>query len=317
MASTRRQFLIRAAAFGGASLARAPRVAEARPGPAQAGNAFEYKRNWGRWGNDDQVGAANLITSSKRTAAAGLVKTGRAVSLSRVFSPPQHYIRVNVDRGSVVDYYGFEYHGVAVTHMDALSHMWDRNGMWNGRDPAKEIDTSGARFGDIAAFGSGVITRGVLLDIPRHRKTPHVVPGQPVTGAELDATAKAQGVTIEPGDALLVHCGREAYVRAGNTYGGATESRPGLHVSCSRFIRDSDVSMLVWDMHDALPDPEGHRWPVHGVLYSYGVPLVDNALVEPLAQACAEERRYEFMLMVLPLKVARGTGSPVNPIALF
>jgi kynurenine formamidase len=56
---------------------------------------------------------------------------------------------------------------------------------------------------------------------------------------------------------------------------------------------------------------------VHGVLYSYGVPLVDNAWLEPLAQACVEERRDEFMLVVLPLKVTHGTGSPVNPIALF
>lgn len=317
MASTRRQFLKRAAVFGGVALAQPTSVGEAQSGSAPARNAFDYKRNWGRWGPNDQMGAVNLITPARRVAAAGLVKTGRVVSLSRPFTPPQHYIRVNADRGSVVDYYGFEYHGVAITHMDALSHMWDRNGMWNGRDPAKEIDTSGVRFGDIAAFGNGVITRGVLLDVPRHRKTPHVVPGQPVTGEELEAIANAQGVTVEPGDALLVHCGREAYVRAGHTYGGATDARPGLAPSCSRFIRDRDVSMLVWDMHDALPDPEGHRWPAHGVLYSYGVPLVDNALLEPLAQSCVDERRYEFMLVVLPLKVARGTGSPVNPIALF
>jgi kynurenine formamidase len=195
--------------------------------------------------------------------------------------------------------------------------MWDRNGMWNGRDPAKELDTFGARFGDITAFGNGLMTRGVLLDVPRYRGTPHVVPDRPVTGAELEAVAKAQGTSIEPGDALLVHCGREALVRAGGAYGGSTEARPGLDVSCARFIRDSEVSVLGWDMHDALPDAGGHRWPVHGVLYSYGVVLVDNALLEPLAQACAEERRYEFMFMALPLKVARGTGSPANPIAMF
>lgn len=64
-------------------------------------------------------------------------------------------------------------------------------------------------------------------------------------------------------------------------------------------------------------DPGGHRWPLHGVLYSYGVPLIDNTLLEPLAQACTEERRNEFVFMVQPLKVARGTGSPVNPIAMF
>ena len=216
MASTRRQFLMRTAVFGGAALTRPSGVAAGdQSAGAPVANAFDYKRNWGRWGNDDQMGAANLITASKRAASAALVKTGRAVSLSRVFTPPQHYIRINADRGSVVDYYGFEYHGVTITHLDALSHMWDRNGMWNGRDPAKEIDTSGVRFGDITAFGDGLITRGVLLDVPRHRGTSHVVPGEPVTGAELEAIAKARGVTIEPGDALVIHCGREAYQRTG------------------------------------------------------------------------------------------------------
>ncbi len=319
MISDRRRFLLKAAAFGGVALSSSSRGHAAVSATEQSGaaNAYDYKRNWGRWGQDDQIGAANLITPAKRVEAARLVRTGRVVSLSRVFTPPQHYIRVNADRGSVVDYYGFEYHGVTITHMDALSHMWDGNGMWNGRDPAKEIDTFGARYGDIAAFGDGLVTRGVLLDVPRHRGTTHVVPGQPVTGQELEAIAKARGVTIGPGDALLVHCGREAFTRAGQTYSGATGARPGFDVSCARFIRDRDVAAFAWDMHDALPDPAGHRWPVHGVLYSYGVPLIDNTLLEPLAQACAEERRYEFMFTALPLKVAKGTGSPVNPIALF
>jgi len=56
---------------------------------------------------------------------------------------------------------------------------------------------------------------------------------------------------------------------------------------------------------------------MHGVLYSYGVALVDNALLEPLAKACLEEKRQEFMFVALPLNIPRGTGSPANPIALF
>ena len=334
MDSTRRRFLLGAAAAGGASLARgsarnAVAAATNQRPPGQATgtvpatpsgeNVFTYRRNWGRWGADDQLGAVNLITPAKRAAAAGLVKTGRAVSLSRPFTPDQHFIQIN-ERGtgrSVVDYYGFMYHGVVVTHIDALCHVWDQNGMWNGRDPAREIDTSGTRFADVTAFASGLITRGVLLDVPRYRGTPYVAPDQPVTGAELEAVAKAEGVPINPGDALLVYSGREAFVRGASPYGSVTDRRPGLHVSCSKFIRDWDISVLGWDMLDARPDTTGHPWPVHGVLYSYGVALLDNALLEPLAQACAEERRYEFMFMALPLKVVRGTGSPVNPIALF
>jgi kynurenine formamidase len=292
-----------------------------RPSSAnsQSTNPYSYRRNWGRWGPDDQKGAVNLITPAKRIAAAGLVKSGRVVSIGRAFAPEQHYIRIN-QRGSgnsVVDYYGLEYHGVAVTHVDALVHMWDREGMWNGRDPSKEVDTSGARFGDIVAFGDGLITRGVLLDVPRHRRTPHVAIGKPVTGDELEAIVKAQDVTVGPGDALLVYSGRESFVRETGRYGGVTEPRPGLDSSCARFIRDRDVAVLAWDMHDSVPDPTGHPFPAHAVLYSYGVALIDNSLLEPLARACAEERRYEFMLMALPLKIVRGTGSPANPIAMF
>jgi kynurenine formamidase len=332
MDATRRGFLLGAAAVGAASLHRrasaAVTDAAGQPTAGQAGtapsgraeNLFEYRRNWGRWGKDDQMGAVNLITPAKRAAAARLVRSGRAVSLSRPFQPEQHFIRIN-DRGagrSVVDYYGFMYHGVTVTHIDALCHIWDQHGMWNGRDPAQEIDTSGARFADITAFGSGLITRGVLLDVPRHRRGSHVTPDRPVDAAEMEAIAKAQGVAVEAGDALLVYSGRETLVRDSKAaYGSAADSRPGLHTSCARFIRDRDVSILGWDMMDARPDKAGHPWPVHGVLYNYGVALLDNALLEPLAQACAEERRYEFMFVALPLKVPRGTGSPVNPIALF
>ena len=332
MSSTRRRFLLSAAAFGGATMAR-PVARDAAAASSQAagqttaagaaneagGDALAYRRNWGRWGENDPMGAVNLITPRKRAAAASLVKTGRTVSLSRVFEPEQHYMRVNErgTGGSVVDYYGFLYHGVTVTHVDALCHVWDRNGMWNGRDPSKEIDTNGTRFADITAFSGGLITRGVLLDVPLHRRTSHVTTDRPVDGAELEAIARAQGVVIESGDALLVYSGREAFVRSATSYGGATSARPGLHVSCAKFIRDRDVAVLGWDMHDAMPDKDGLPWPVHGVIFSYGVALLDNALLEPLAQACAEERRYEFMFMALPLKIARGTGSPVNPIALF
>jgi kynurenine formamidase len=140
---------------------------------------------------------------------------------------------------------------------------------------------------------------------------------RPVSGAELEAICRARNVEIEAGDALLVYCGREAFLETAGRYGGVTEPRPGLDSSCAKFIRDHDVAVLAWDMHDAMPDKGGLPFPAHGVLYTYGVALIDNALLEPLARACADERRYEFMFMALPLKIARGTGSPANPVALF
>ena len=279
---------------------------------------YTDRRNWGRWGDDDEKGAVNLITPEKSAAAAGLVRTGRKVSASRVFEPEQQFIRKSPrpgGGGAVSDYYGFIYHGQTVTHIDALCHMWESDGMWQGRDPDVEVTTQGAAFGAIDAWADGIVTRGVLLDVPRHRGEPHVTPDRPVQGWELEEIARAQGVEVEPGDALLVYSGKDSFVRAGGEYGGG--DRPGLGVTCAKFIRDHDAALLGWDMMDARPDPYGLTFPVHGVLFNYGVALLDNALLEPLAAACAEEGRHEFLFMALPLKVARGTGSPVNPVAMF
>jgi kynurenine formamidase len=282
------------------------------------------RRNWARWGKDDQRGAINLITPEKRVQAARLVQSGRSVSLSRDFPkipgrtnpmPAQHFMRIFDD--AVIDFYGITYHGYATTHVDALCHVWDGDGMWNGRDPKQEITTEGTRFGGIEHWRDGVTTRGVLLDVPKFRGEPSVTVEKPVHGWELEEIAKAQGVTIEPGDALVVYSGREAWQAAHRDWSGYVPPSPGLHASCLPFLRDHDVSVLVWDLMDAAPNDYGVRWTMHGALFAYGVALVDNSLLQPLAEACAEEGRYEFMFTFAPLPVVGGTGSPINPIALF
>ncbi len=292
---------------------------------------FKERRNWGRWGDDDAVGAVNLITPEKRLAALASVQSGRTVSLSRSYpkdpsalnpTPAQHFMRT-FDRGddgdgAVVDYYGFIYHGHTFTHVDALCHIWDSDGIWQGRDPEEAIDSAtGATFADVTAWNQGIFTKAVLLDVPKFRGAPYVTFDEPVMGDELQDIADAQGVTVEPGDALLVYSGREAYQADNPTDFFGQAPSPGLHASCSTFIRDKDVSMLGWDMMDQRPSEYGLAWPVHGVIYSFGVVLLDNALLQPLAEACAEEARYEMLLCVLPLNIQGGTGSPVNPIAVF
>jgi kynurenine formamidase len=115
----------------------------------------------------------------------------------------------------------------------------------------------------------------------------------------------------------MVYSGREAYAADnGGTWGGRP-TRPGLHASCLKFVRENDVSILGWDMMDAGPNEYDIPWSVHGVIFAYGVALLDNSLLEPLANVCTEENRYEFMLTINPLNVVGGTGSPVNPIAVF
>ena len=136
------------------------------------------RRNWGRWGRDDERGAINLVTPEKRVAAAGLVRAGRAVSLSRDFPkepgpgnavPAQHWMRKTSrgdGGGGSSDYIGMSFHGVISTHLDALCHVWGTDGMWNGRDPDREITFDGALFGSVDRWSDGIITRGVLLTCP-------------------------------------------------------------------------------------------------------------------------------------------------------
>jgi kynurenine formamidase len=303
-------------------------VNETVPSNAEMQAYLKANTNWGRWGKDDEIGAINLITAEKRMEAVSLVKKGRTVSLSRPFpktpapnnpTPAMHWMRKLGRRfgvSGVIDFYGISYHGQSATHIDALCHVWDADGLWNGRSP-DVVEADGTQWGSIQNWSQGIVTRGVLLDVPRYRGEPYVPQGRPVTGPELEAVAKAQGVEVRAGDALCVYSGRENHDRAEpQPWGTPGIARPGLHTSCLKFIHEHDASLLVWDMMDEEREADC-PWGTHSAIFAFGVALVDNALLEPLAAACAEEGRYEFMLMLCPLVVEGGTGSPLNPIAMF
>ena len=285
------------------------------------------RRNWGRWADESESGAVNLITSEKRVSAARLVTSGRTVSLSREWpvvptaenpDPASLYVLFygTPSEGGAGDYLGAAYHGHSVTHVDSLAHVWDEDGLWEGRDPSKTIVPSGVTHGSVDAWREGIVTRGVMVDVPRHRGEAYVSLDKPVHGYEMEEIVASEGLKVEPGDALVVYSGREAYAREhGGTWGGRPDM-PGLHPSCLPFVRENDVAVLIWDMLDMMPLPYGGL-NLHTAINAFGVVLLDNALLEPLAAACAEEGRYEFMVTICPLVVPGGTGSPVNPIALF
>ena len=292
---------------------------------------FETCSNWGRWGPDDSAGTINLITSEKRREAAALVKTGRAVSLAYPWnkiggpgnwSPAQHFMRFTPEAS--MDYIGISYHGYATTHIDALCHIFWQGKMWNGK-PTSEVTSLGARSGGVEAWSDGIATRGVLLDIPRLRGTDHVTVDTPVRGWEMEAAAEKQGTPLRSGDAVIVYGGRNSYYAAHPEHVPGTSPSPGLHADCIPVLKKADAALLGWDMLDARPsgyetfdNPPAPGGPVHVFAIVYmGLPLMDNALLEPLAEACAEEGRWEFMFTLNPLHIRGGTGSPANPIALF
>ena len=286
-------------------------------------------RNWARWGDENQAGAMNLITPDKRIEAASLVKAGRSVSLAHPLpvrpaannpEPVQHFTKSHPmpDAGGVaVDYIGIHQHGFTVTHLDALCHAWDKNGMWGSKNPQQELTYDGSRTGSVEHWRSGFMTRAVFLNVPKFRNTPYVTNDAPVHGWELEDIVKEQGVEIRPGDAVVLYSGLEAYSRDYGPYGREGTNFPGIHASCLPFIRDRDIALWCWDMTEMIPNGYGLAWSIHSVLFAFGVGLVDNACLEPLAQVCEEEGRFEFMLTVNPLVIVGGTGSPVNPVAVF
>lgn len=281
-------------------------------------------RRWGRWGDGDQRGAINLITPEKRVAAMRAVRTGQTVSLSRPMeSPPEGAIGLCSNQVFRSQQFGdalmrtaeddlqVRHHGNGITHLDALCHAWlDGPNMWNGRDPDEEFGPTGATWGDVAQWSEGIVGRAVVLDVPAHRGVEFVDVDRPVTAEELEAVAAAQGTVVEPGDMLLVYCGRDRW-EAERPYGWTAEGRPGLGPSCVRYIHDHDVSVLLWDML------ESEILSVHGVLWAFGVAIVDNCDFSRLVPLCRQAGRYEVLLTIAPLDLPGATGSAVNPIAVL
>jgi kynurenine formamidase len=284
--------------------------------------------NWGRWGPDDELGTLNFITPEVRRQAAALVREGRTASLARPLAtasalagprnhrPADH--RMNVSEFGSSDYIGVDYHGFANTHIDGLCHVFAGDGrMYNGRSAA-DVTSEGARSNSVDRFRGGIFTRGVLYDVPRHRGTPHVTEAEPVHGWELTDIAASANITPRAGDAVVVRCGATEFWAANPDFAKPWLA-PGLHASVLEFLHETSAALVVWDLMEAPGQGyEAAALPIHTIAIPYmGLPLLDNADLDDVAAACAETGRNEFLLTVAPLVVLGGTGSPVNPLAVF
>jgi len=298
---------------------------------------FEETKNWGRWGPEDQRGALNWITPAKRAAAAALVRDGQVVSCALELQttpgpgnpvPAQHMMIVAGDAREASglpgleatnDYLGVACHGVAISHIDALCHVSVEGRMYNGFD-AGLVKSIGALRNSIMAARDGVVSRGVLLDIPRLRGVGWLEPGDAILPEELAAAEHAQGSAVSEGDVLLVATGRDLR-RARLGAWDATQTLAGLHPSCVPWLHARRIAALGSDgVSDPLPPNAAPGWPlpIHQCcIAGMGVHLLDNLELGRLAAACAERGRWEFLFALAPLRLERGTGSPVNPLALF
>jgi kynurenine formamidase len=294
---------------------------------------FDKVSNWGRWGADDQRGALNLITDAKRRAATGLVSEGVTVNCSLPLNTqggaenPNPVVHTMIRAGDIegatgsADYFSIASHGIAHTHLDALCHIFYKGRMYNDR-PVSEVTSTGALRNSIEAGQDGIIGRGVLFDMPAVLNKDWLDGGEAIYPEDLDLAEKAAGVPLKEGDILLLRTGRHKRREAlgpGNS-GGTAGGLAGLHATSLPWLHERGVALLGCDgISDVTPSGlEGGGLPIHSLIIpAMGVHLLDNAQFDDLAVACARRQRWQFLLTIAPLRLLRGTASPVNPIAMF
>jgi len=325
------------------------READSLPSAAEVLTYFDRLSNWGRWGIEDSRGTLNFVTPEVTLAAATEIQTGRSISCGwdivtkhqegDLFGTPQRYMlnhgqglgdadrvtpphRKAGDRGfGASEFFGLVFHGLNITHIDALSHIfWDRK-MYNGY-PAEWVTSQlGATRLAITDIKEGISTRGVLLDVARAKGVECLEPGTPVTPRDLEEAEEAQGVRVQSGDVVFLRTG---YGRWKHEHGAGktTRGQPGWHASALPWIHAREVAVIGCDTgQDVTPSgyyEAGLNLPVHSIgISAMGLWLVDNLDLEALSAYAAELSRWSFFLSLQPLRIDGGTGSPLNPVALF
>jgi kynurenine formamidase len=294
---------------------------------------FDRCSNWGRWGPDDERGTLNLITPEHRRRAAGLVREGHTVSCAWPLntqadvdniSPATHLMLRAGDvveswpTRSTADYLALAPHGLTHSHLDALCHLSWRGKMYNGR-PMSLVTSMGALANSITIGQDGIVGRGVLLDLPLAQGVDWLEPGTAILPDELIAAESAANLRVEPGDILLVRTGRHRRREVEGPW-DSRASIAGLRWDCAPWLREREVALLGFDgISDVFPHGvEGVGLPIHTLtLVAMGMQLLDNQNLEDVARACADRRRWEFLLVIAPLRIERGTASATNPIAVF
>ena len=206
----------------------------------------------------------------------------------------------------------------AATQWDALSHVYYEDKLYNGF-PADSVTSLGAFHCGIDKVDvKGITSRGVLLDVVRLRGVEMFCdPGEPITPAELDESRQEQGVTVTPGDIVLVHTGWWARFLA---TGDGAEPAPAwtgrARRGCTTTRSPRWPPTTSWS-RTRISGVDGTILPMHMLcLRDMGMMFGEYWNLTALAADCAADGGYEFQLVAPPLSVIGGVGSPVNPIAI-
>jgi kynurenine formamidase len=330
--------LIAIALLVGISLPHARSASNARPTiatEADFNRALKELSNWGRWGNDDELGASNLITPAKRRQALALAKEGLTISMAHDIVQEKAADAPNILERTLGDgaptgttdryQYTGTYHGVIHSHLDAVDcHIMVDGKGYNGRSMEDIKATGGCPKGNINVQKDGVVTRGILFDATRlpGKATAQgwLDPGTAVHREDLEALEKLEHVKVSPGDVILLYTGRWKRRAALGPWPNTT-GFAGYHADVAYFLKERGVSFIGCDgPNDVQPSglPTSIRIPLHQLaLVAMGVSIFDNLDFERVAEKAQRMNRYEFLFMAAPLRIDKGTGSPLNPLAIF
>lgn len=304
----------------------------------------ERVRTWGRWGDDDEAGTLNYVTSTQVQDASRLVRHGRTFSLAMPiahgYGPqnqgpsgrinPIHMMSATAT-GQPADVaknlgegvgYSDDYLFLSLqggTQWDALSHLYYDGKLYNGH-PASLVTSNGAGACDIGGVHDRFVGRGVLLDVARFKNREVLESGYAITTNDLIECAKAQNTTIEQGDFVIVRTGLLGQAIALGDWSLVRGTAPGLHYEVAEFFAERKIAAVASDtmMVEATGTMASYRVPLHMLLLrDMGLHMGEYWVLDELAEFCAKVGQSEMLLVAAPLPVAGGAGSPVNPMALL
>jgi kynurenine formamidase len=329
--------LIGALLIGGVAI-RSARSQNARPTittEADFRRAMKELSNWGRWGDKDELGAANLITPAKRKQALALAKEGLTISLAHDVVQEkaidatvilQRQV-VTVSPSVAMDQYQYTgtYHGVIHSHLDSVDcHIMSDGKGYNGVSMEDIKAAGGCPRGNINALKDGVVTRGILFDatlLPgKASLLGWLEPGTAIHREDLEALEKIERVKVAPGDVILLYTGRWKRRETAGPWAQA-DGFAGYHADVAYFLKERGVSFIGADgPNDVSPSglPQSVGLGLHQLaLVAMGVSIFDNLDFERAAEQAKRLNRYEFLFMAAPLRIEKGMGSPLNPLAVF
>ena len=291
-------------------------------------NLFKKLDNTGKWGQNDRLGTINYITSEKVKSSLNYIKKGVSVSLSfKITEDSLAPNNFNSDKLSsyshetnelnfkgynwVTDNFSISYHGHTHSHIDALNHL-SHNGLYYNQ--LKSPDELG-----VENLKNGVLTKAILIDLPLLKGKEFVEAGYKISVKDIIEFEKKFNVKIERGDILLIRTGRWKQKEIKGEWNFLLKST-GLHYNVMQFLSEREISILgsdgTNDSNPPLIEEEGS--PIHKLsIVAMGMPLLDNLNLEQLSKKAKLFSTWEFFISVQPLKIDKGTGSPINAIALF